>query len=66
MSRQAKQPPHLTIVVEIEGGGPRVSISAASAEDELALIRWLRRKPRILARLADIEALLDQLDRRAA
>lgn len=66
MSPDAKRPPRLELSIEIEGNCARVRIAAESAEDEIALRRWLRRRPRVLASLADVEHLLDALDRRAA
>lgn len=61
-----KRKPRLELSIEIEGASARVRIAAESAEDEAPLIAWLRRRPRILARLGDVEGLLATLGRRAA
>jgi hypothetical protein len=68
VSRPGKQPPRLVLTVEIEGASARVRIAAESAEDEHAVIEWLRRRPRVIASLGDVESLLARLDtdRRAA
>ena len=58
--------PVRAIVVEIEGGGPRVTVTADSLEDQHALLAWLRRRPRVIAKLGDVQELLDQLERGAA
>lgn len=66
MNPPTKQPPRLVLTVEIEGQAARVAITASSAEDERALIEWLRRGPRVIASLSDVKTLLATLDRRAA
>ncbi len=60
---RTRRAPALDIRVEIESSSARVSVSAQSEEDQAALFAWLRRRPRILASLADIESLLATLDR---
>lgn len=65
MSGAGRRPPRLELVVEIESSSVRVNVVCDSHEDEQALLRWLRRRPRVIASLADVEALLDRLGRAA-
>lgn len=59
--------PALVVILEIEADQPRYLIEASSAEDELAVRRWLAVRPSVVASLADhLDGVLAELERDAA